>query len=110
MNLFYPLVGLTMIVGTPIYIHALFKLYHIVLGEHPEWLTQEGALSFFYTGMPKLANPNISLAVLAVAFGQRRQLLASPQALRYIKRIRILLPVLLVLFLSVLGMVLLNAP
>jgi len=102
MDLLFPIAGLILLIGIPVYLHAVVKLGGIVQAEHPEWARHRGPLSFFYTGMPRIANPNLGNTVLAVAFGSRWRTLNSPLALSYVRRIRILLPLLLAVFGAVL--------
>jgi hypothetical protein len=98
MDLLFPIAGLILLVGIPVYLHAVVKLSNIVQAEHPEWVNRRGSLSFFYTGMPRVADPNVGSAVLGVAFSSRWRSLSSPSASKYVSRIRILLPLLLVVF------------
>ncbi len=90
--------------------HAVFKFYAAIKAERPEWVDRRGTLSFFYTGMPRLADPNVSLATIGVAFSSRRHELRSPQAATYAKRIRILLPLGMLLFLGMLVGIIAGAP
>jgi len=99
MALLFPTAGLALLIGTPVYLHAIIKLGGIVQAEHPEWVNRRGSLSFFYMGMPRIADPN---AVLGVAFSSRWRTLSSPSASTYVGRIRILLPLLLAVFRAVL--------
>ena len=98
MDLLFPIAGLVLLIGIPVYLHAVIKLSGIVRAEHPEWVSRRGSLSFFYTGMPRVADPNVGNAVLGVAFSSRWRTLNSPSASAYVGRIRILLPLLLVVF------------
>ena len=78
---------------TFVYLHALFRLHGIVAAERPEWVNVRGALDFFYTGFPRAANPNVGAAVVKIAFSSRAWQLQSPLAARYVRRIRMCLPV-----------------
>ena len=78
---------------TLVYLHALFRLHGLIAVERPEWVNVRGALDFFYTGFPRAANPNVGAEVVKVAFSSRARQLQSPLAARYIRRIRICLPV-----------------
>jgi hypothetical protein len=98
MDLLFPIAGLILLIGIPVYLHAVVKLGRIVQAEHPEWVNRRGSLSFFYTGMPRIADPNVGNAVLGVAFSSRWRTLSSPSASAYVGRIRILLPSLLSVF------------
>lgn len=102
MALLFPLAGLASLIGTPVYLHAIIKLGGIVQAEHPEWVNRRGSLSFFYMGMPRIADPNVGNAILGVAFSSRWRTLNSPSASTYVGRIHILLPLLLVVFGAVL--------
>jgi hypothetical protein len=86
-----------LVVILPIYLWSLSKLYTLILAEKPEWVQTKGSLSFFYIGMPRLADPNVGMDVLRVVFSQLR-LELSPVALKYAQRIRVLLPLGTVLF------------
>jgi len=98
MDLLLPIAGLVLLIGIPVYLHSIFRLSGIVQAEHPEWTDRRGSLSFFYTGMPRIAAPNVGIAVLGVAFSSRWRTLKSPSVSKYVRRIRILLPSLLVVF------------
>lgn len=101
MNLLFPIAGLVLFIGIPVYLHAIVKLWGIVQAEHPEWVDRQGSLSFLYTGMPRIADPNVGNAVLGVAFSSRWRELHSRSASVYVGRIRFLLPSLLVVFVAV---------
>lgn len=92
------------------YMHALSKFYALVKAERPDWVDRRGSLSIFYAGMPRLADPNVSLATIGLAFSPRRHELRSPSASRYADRIRVLLPFGLVLFVGILAMIFAAAP
>ena len=98
MDLLLRLASVLMLIGIPIYQHAVIKLAGIVQQEHPEWIDKRGSLSFFYTGRPRIADPNVNMAVLGLAFSSRWRQLISPFAATYAWRIRILLPFLLFIF------------
>ena|SRR6185312_1805767 len=98
MDLLFPIAGLVLLICIPVYLHAVVKLSGIVQAEHPEWVNRRGSLSFFYTGMPRIADPSVGNAVLGVAFSSRWRTLSSPSASTYVSRIRILLPLLLAVF------------
>ena len=102
MDLLFPIAGLVLLIGIPVYLHAVVKLGGIVQAEHPEWVNRRGSLSFFYMGMPRIADPNVGNAVLGIAFSSRWRALSSPSASAYVGRIRILLPLLLAVFGAVL--------
>ena len=102
MDLLFPIAGLVLLVGVPVYLHAVVKLGGIVQAEHPEWVAGRGSLSFFYTGMSRIADPSVGNAALCVAFSSRWRTLHSPSASTYVGRIRLLLPLLLVVFVAVL--------
>src|SRR3546814_3875446 len=85
---------------TAIYLHALAKLHGILRNERPELVEHRGSLSFFYTGMPRIADPNVGVATLKVAFSRNLPELQSPGALDYVSRIRFCLPLGLLLYRS----------
>ncbi|MDR7132829.1 hypothetical protein J2X06_000013 [Lysobacter niastensis] len=74
---------------TPFYFHALVRFRRILLAERPELADRRGSLSFFYTGMPRIADPNVGAAVIRAAFGPVAKGLQDPNALRYARRIRV---------------------
>jgi hypothetical protein len=74
---------------TPFYFHALVKFHRILIAERPELLDKQGSLGSFYSGMPRLADPNVGMAVVAAAFGPLSQELKESDAMRYARRIRI---------------------
>lgn len=90
------------------YFWSLWKLYKIVCAERPEWLHYKGEPSIFYQGMPRMADPNVSLRVVGVAFSGKARLLTSPDAFGHAMAIRILLPAGLLLFGGVLAYILSN--
>ena len=74
---------------TPFYFHAVWRFRGILLAERPELADRRGSLSFFYTGMPRLADPNVSMLVIRTAFGPVPEELSNPDAVRYARRIRL---------------------
>ena len=92
------------------YMHALFKFYAIVRAERPDLVERRGSLSFFYSGMPRLADPNVSLATIGLAFSPKLQQLRSPLAARHAKRIRVLGLLGMVLFSGILATIFASAP
>src|SRR5690606_29816656 len=54
---------------TPFYFHALVRFWRILLEERPDLANRRGSLSFFYTGLPRIGDPNVSMAVIGAAFG-----------------------------------------
>src|SRR5690606_8390131 len=74
---------------TPFYFHALVQFRHILSVERPDLADRRGALSFFYTGMPRLADPNVSMLIIRTAFGPVPKQLSNPDAMRYARRIRL---------------------
>ena len=94
----------------PVYLFSFWKFYKIVQAEKPEWLKLRGSLSFFYDGMPSAADPNVQNEVLRIAFGARARELQNSSALIHAKRIRVLLPIGILLFLAYVVGVLYYAP
>ena len=82
--------------------YSAWRLYKAILAERPEWLRYKGEPSIFYRGMPRIADPNVNLRVLAVAFSARARELAATDALRHAQTIRVVLPTGLLLFGSIL--------
>ena len=74
---------------TPFYFHALVRFRAILLAERPDLADRKGSLSFFYTGMPRLADPNVSMLVIRTAFGPVPHQLGNSNAVRYARRIRL---------------------
>ena len=109
MNAFDPIAGLLILVGTLVYLHAVFRLHGLIASQRPEWIDRKGSLSFFYSGMPRVSDPNVNMAVLGVAFSRRAGELSAESA-KYVRRVRILLPTLLVIFAGVLVKALAGAP
>ncbi|GAB2615421.1 hypothetical protein GCM10027191_09170 [Novilysobacter erysipheiresistens] len=85
-------VALIGVLCTLVYLHALFRLHGVIAAERPEWVSVRGALDFFYTGFPRAANPNVGAEVVKVAFSSRARQLTSCAAVRYVRRIRLCLP------------------
>ena len=78
---------------TPFYFHALARFQKILFTERPELVDRRGSLSFFYSGMPRIADPNVGAAVVRAAFGPVARDLQDPNAVRYARRIRLCLVV-----------------
>jgi len=74
---------------TPFYFHALVRFRRILLTERPDLANRRGSLSFFYTGMPRIADPNVGAAVIGAAFGPVARELQDPNAMRYARGIRL---------------------
>lgn len=74
---------------TPFYFHALVNFRRILLAERPDLAERRGSLSFFYSGMPRIADPNVGAAVVAAAFGPVARELQNQNAMRYARRIRL---------------------
>ncbi len=74
---------------TPFYFHALIRFRRILLLERPDLADKRGTLSFFYTGMPRIADPNVGLAIVRAAFGPVVHQLHAPDALKYARRIKL---------------------
>ncbi|MBJ6979252.1 hypothetical protein [Luteimonas sp. MC1895] len=77
---------------TFVYLHAMFRLHGVIAAEKPEWVNVRGALDFFYTGFPRVANPNVGAEVVKIALGSRARQLNAPVAARFVRRIRVCLP------------------
>ena len=95
---------------TPIYMYSFFRLYKIVQRERPEWINVRGSLSFFYDGLSRSGDPNVQVEILKIACGDRASQLSDPRAGAYAKRIKVLLPICLVLFAIGAGGIIANAP
>ena len=91
------------------YLYSFYRLHRVIASEHPQWVDRKGTLSFLYTGMPRVADPNVGLAVLGVAFSSRAGELGA-RAKPYVRCIRVLLPLLSLFFLGVLVVWLVGAP
>lgn len=74
---------------TPFYFHALVRFRRILMVERPDLADRRGSLSIFYTGMPRIADPNVGAAVVGAAFGPVARELQDPNAMRYARRIRL---------------------
>ena len=110
MDLLYPLAGVVLLIGIPVYLHAVARLQRIIEAERPDWVAAGRSRSIFYTGMPNAADPNINLAVVRLALGSGWRSLRAPRVKGYVWRIRLLLPSLLAVFVGVLIAVALGAP
>lgn len=86
-----------------VYMHAYFSLFGIVAKERPEWVRKRGSFSFMYDGFPRAMDPNVLGTMFRIAFGARAAQLQSADAMRYVKRIRFLLPTFLVSFVMLLA-------
>ena len=108
MELLFFVFGVVMLIGIPVYLHAVAKLYGLVVSERPEWVDCRGTQ--FYAGMPRISVPNVSLAVVGLALGSCWRSLAAPFAGRYVRRIRVLLPLLLAIFVAILVAIAVGVP
>jgi hypothetical protein len=79
-------------------LHSSWRLYQAILAEKPEWLRYDGEPSLFYSGMPRILDPNVNFKVLGVAFTGKAGLLAAPDASRHAQIIRVALPLALLDF------------
>jgi hypothetical protein len=95
---------------TPIYMYSFFRLYKIVQKERPDWISVRGSLSFFYDGLSRSGDPNVQVEILKIAFGDRAAQLDDPRAKSCARRIKVLLPICLVLFAIGAGGIIANAP
>ena len=59
------------------YLYSVYRLHQVIVSERPQWMDRKGALGFFYTGMPRVADPNVGLAVLGVAFSSKARELGA---------------------------------
>src|SRR5690349_21357071 len=94
----------------PFYFHALARFHRILVTERPDLAEQRGSLSSFYEGMPRLADPNVGVAVVSAAFGSVAKELKDPDAARYARRIRVSLLVGMPAFLVAFAILLAGAP
>jgi hypothetical protein len=99
MPLPFQLAFLAFMLMVPVYMYAFLRFYGIVRKEQPDWVKRRGSLSFFYDGLPRAFDPNVTFEVIRVAYSSRVGQLQSPMAAPYAKRIRVLLPLGTVLFL-----------
>jgi len=83
-----------------IYLHALVKLHGILRTQQPALVERRGSLSFLYTGMPRIADPNVGAAVVRAAFDRSLRQSFSREALRYAARVRYSLSLGLLLYLA----------
>ena len=74
---------------TPFYFYALLQFRRILLAERPDLAERRGSLSFFYTGMPRVADPNVGAAVVGAAFGPVARELKDPSAAMHARCIRL---------------------
>lgn len=95
---------------TPFYFHALVRFRRILLAERPDLANRRGSLSFFYTGLPRIGDPNVSMAVIGAAFGAVVRELKDPGAVRYARRIRISLFVVVPAYLVALTILIVGVP
>ena len=95
---------------TPFYFQALVAFRRILLAERPDLADRKGSLSFFYAGMPRLADPNVSLLIVRTAFGPVPQQLSDPNAVRYARRIRLSLIIAIPAYLLAFSIFLAGAP
>ena|SRR5690606_31996156 len=95
---------------TPFYFHALVHFRRILLAERPDLADRRGSLSFFYAGMPRLADPNVSVLIIRTAFGPVPRQLSEPDAVKYARRIRLSLIVALPAYFTAFAILLVGAP
>jgi hypothetical protein len=85
---------------TTVYLWNMHAFCQILAVERPALLARRGSLSFFYDGMPRLADPNVSMAVLGAAPGRTARSLQHADAMCRAWCIRITLGLVLVLFVA----------
>lgn len=110
MDLIYPLAGILLIVCVLAYLHAVVNLHGIIQSKEPAWLAGHRSNSIFYSSFPEIADPNINLRIVRLAFGSHWQRLNSPNAAKYVWRIRVLLLALTAVFFGVLTAISVTAP
>ena len=81
------------------YMNAYLGLLRIIRNEKPDWLRARGSLDAFYQGLPQAGNPNVVAQVICVAFSRRAQDLVDEEASSLARRVRYLLPILVLVFL-----------
>lgn len=79
------------------------------MAERPEIADKRGSLGFFYTGSPRIVDPNVGAAVVGAAFGPVAKQLLDANAMMYARRIRICLLVGVAAYLAAFA-ILLGAP
>lgn len=72
------------------YFTTLKRLHAVVQSERPEWLPA-GHQSIFFSGLPRLADPNVSIRIIGVTFSSRAHQLQAPNARRYALSVCVLL-------------------
>lgn len=95
---------------TPFYFHALWRFGSVLLAERPELADRRGSLSFFYTDMSRLADPNVSMLVIRTAFGSVPHQISNLEAVRYARRIRLSLLIAVPAYLLAFTILLVGAP
>ena len=93
-----------------VYLFTFFKFHKLVQAERPDWVNRQGSLSFFYKGLPRASDPNVTVAVLRTVLSSRVRELRSPLAVQYARRLRVLLIVIPAVFGLILWVGLANAP
>ena len=94
---------------TPFYMYAFFRFHRILASERPELVDKSGSLSFFYRGLPRSADPNVTVAVIRAAFSPVPGQLSNASAARYARMVRFGLSVALPLYLLAFGLILSGA-
>ncbi|MCC7249011.1 MAG: hypothetical protein IT473_10345 [Lysobacter sp.] len=110
MKFLYLLLGANLLISAPMYLHALFKFRAIVAAECPEWLMRGGVLRDFQAHMPFFENSNEAFDVVAISFGSRWRELRAEAAANCARRIRICMPIFLVMFAIVIVLALTVGP
>jgi hypothetical protein len=95
---------------TPFYFHALVHFRRILMAERPDLADPRGSLSFFYTGMPRIVDPNVGVTVVRAAIGSVAQELRDPNAMLYARRIKLSLLVGVPAYLVAFAILLASAP
>lgn len=103
MVLIIQILAVGMVIVLPLYLLSYSKLLDAIKKEYPDWLEVRGSLSFFYPAPLKVADPNLTVRVLAIAFSRRIYSLASDGAVTNGLRVRYLLITFSLLFLSVIA-------
>ena len=92
-----PLAALAFAILVPIYLWSVWQLQQQLQSERPQWVDVRGTLSPLYRFFPRVFDPNVSARTVKIALSKPLDQLPS-RARSAAMRIRILLPLGLVLF------------
>jgi len=109
MDILIFMISVLLVLGTLGYLYSINQFYKLIFAIKPEWVRSKASSSFFYEGMPAIGNPNIQFTVIALIFGSKWKGLSHSEINKNAVRARILLPLTVMCFLTIILLGVTNA-